>query len=123
MKNVTITLPEDVLARARVEAARQAKSLSRFVADTVAEKLRSAAEDPLAVLKPYFTGPGFPGISKGLPTREEMYAEREEELVRRYKPADLHLGSHRAGETPDRGGLADADDRNPDTGSEPAKPE
>jgi hypothetical protein len=33
MKNVTITLPDEIPARAGVETARQSKSLSRFVAE------------------------------------------------------------------------------------------
>ncbi|WP_170145896.1 hypothetical protein [Rhodoplanes elegans] len=122
MKNVTITLPDDILARARVEAAKQAKSLSRYVSDAVAEKV-GGTEDPMSILRPFFTGPGFPGISKNLPTREELYAEREEELVRRYESHRLHGGSERAGKAEDRDRLADQDGRDQEPGSEPAKPE
>lgn len=78
MKNVTINLPEELLVRARVEAACQSKSLSRFVAELVEDRCGSAA-DPLAALEEFWTGPGLPGASKGLISREEIYAEREEE--------------------------------------------
>lgn len=84
MKNVTITLPEDVLARARVEAARQGKSLSRYVTEIVEDRC-PPSEDPAAALMRFLDGPGFPGASKDWPTREEIYGEREEELVRRYE--------------------------------------
>lgn len=122
MKNVTITLPDEILARARVEAAKQAKSLSRYVADAVVEKMGGAA-DPMAILRPFFTGPGYPGISKNMPTREELYAEREEELVRRYESHRLHGGSERAGEADTGAGMAHPDDRNGKPGPQSAKPE
>lgn len=42
MKNVTLTLDDDVVKRARVEAAKQGKSLSRFVSDLVAQRVGRA---------------------------------------------------------------------------------
>jgi hypothetical protein len=39
MKNVTVTFDETVLARARIEAARQGKSLSRFVSESVERRV------------------------------------------------------------------------------------
>lgn len=122
MKNVTITLPEDVLARARVEAARQSKSLSRFVAALVEERCGALA-DPLAALDEFWRGPGFPGASKDLPTREELYAEREEELVRGYESARLCSGSGRSGEAEHRAGLDDDNRRSETAGPESTKPE
>ena len=44
MKNVTITLSENLARRARVEAAKQDKSLSRFVADLLEERCK--ADEP-----------------------------------------------------------------------------
>lgn len=122
MKNVTITLPDDVLAWARVEAARQSKSLSRFVAGLVEER-RGATGDPAAALTRFLSGPGFPGASKDLPTREELYAEREEELVRRYESHRLRDRSERDAEATDRGGLAEEPEHGPYAGPEPTKPE
>jgi hypothetical protein len=43
MKNVTITLDEDVAHWARVEAARDGKSLSRWIGDSLREEMKAAA--------------------------------------------------------------------------------
>jgi hypothetical protein len=120
MKNVTITLDDELLARARIEAARQSKSLSRFVADLVADRC-GARDDPAAALKKYLSGPGFTSVGVGLPTREEIYAERTKELFRRYESAHLRGGSGGAGETADGRGVAPEDDQGPHAGSESAK--
>src|SRR3954453_12039577 len=91
MKNVTISMDEDTAAWARVEAAEAGKSLSRYVGDLLAEKRGNGKEEqPWAVLKEFLDGPGYPGISKNLPTRDELYDDREEELVRRHQHPDLH---------------------------------
>ena len=84
MKNVTISLEDDLAHRARVEAAKQDKSLSRFVADMVEERCKTEQPDKLALLRSFFDGPGYPGISKAWRGREALYAEREDELLRRY---------------------------------------
>jgi hypothetical protein len=39
MKNITITLPDELAHRARIEAAHAEKSVSRFIADLLAEKV------------------------------------------------------------------------------------
>lgn len=39
MRNVTITLSEDLVSKARVEAARHGKSLSRFVSELVEQRV------------------------------------------------------------------------------------
>ncbi|HEX2553632.1 MAG TPA: hypothetical protein VHL98_08025 [Microvirga sp.] len=39
MKNVTVTMEEATLQQARVAAAREGKSLSRFIAETVARRV------------------------------------------------------------------------------------
>ncbi|CAL8967998.1 MULTISPECIES: hypothetical protein [Rhodoplanes] len=122
MKNVTITLPDDVLARARVEAAKQAKSLSRFVADAVVEKM-GATDDPAVALDRFLSGPGYPGIAANLPTREELYAEREEELLRRYESHRLRDGPGGASEATERRGLAEEPEQDPYAGPQSAKPE
>jgi plasmid stability protein len=122
MKNVTITLPDDVLARARVEAARQGKSLSRYVTEIVEERC-PPAEDPATALIRFLDGPGLPGASKDWPTREEIYAEREEELVRRYESHRLRDRSERAGETGPVRGMAEEPGQEPYAGPQPPKPE
>ena len=48
MKNVTISLPDDLARRARVEAAKEDKSLSRFIADLLAERCAREESDKLA---------------------------------------------------------------------------
>ena len=97
MKNVTITLPEDLARRARIEAAKQDKSLSRFVADLLAERCTVEQPDKIALLREFFDGPGYPGISKAWRGREALYAEREDELLRRYESHRLHGRSERTG--------------------------
>lgn len=39
MKNITLTLQEDILARARVQAAKEGKSLSKFVSELVERRV------------------------------------------------------------------------------------
>lgn len=123
MKNVTITLPEDTLQRARVAAAKQSKSLSKFVSDLVSRELDYDPEEVLKGLSKYIDGPGFPGISENWPTREEIYADREEELLRRHERFRLHARPDRQEQAPDRRELAEKDAQEPYAGSEPAKPE
>ncbi len=59
MKNVTITLPENTLQRARVAAAKQGKSLSRFVSDLVTREVDYDPEEMLRRLSKWFDGPAF----------------------------------------------------------------
>jgi hypothetical protein len=121
MKNVTITLPEDLARRARVEAAKQDKSLSRFVADLLAERCKGKT-DKLAVLESFLNGPGYPGISKAWRGREALYAEREDELLRRYESSRLRDGPDRDRKASARKGFAEADHQSPYVGAQPAKP-
>jgi hypothetical protein len=123
MKNVTITLPENTVQRARVAAAKQGKSLSKFVSELVSREVDYDAEEMLKRLSKYFDGPGFPGISENWPTREEIYAEREDELLRRYEHSRLRGGHKGHDETSARRELAEKDDQEPYAGPEPAKPE
>ena len=46
MKNVTITLPEQTLAKLRIEAARAGKSVSKFMADLAEDRIGSREADP-----------------------------------------------------------------------------
>jgi hypothetical protein len=102
MKNVTITLPDELARRARVEAAKAGKSLSRYISDRLAQDLRAAAKNAQAktlqreALDKFLSGPGWPGISKDLPSREELYAER---LFHRHEPAPLRAGSKNSGKS------------------------
>jgi hypothetical protein len=91
MKNVTITLDEDVAHWARVEAAKAGKSLSRWIGDHLEEQMRQGA-DPLAELEEFLSGTGYPGIAADLPAREALYAERD---LPRQQHADLQPRSDR----------------------------
>ena len=120
---VTITLPEATLQRARVAAAQQNKSLSKFVSDLVSRNVGYDPEEILRGLSKYIDGPGFPGVAKDWPTREEIYADREEQLLRRHQHSRLHARSDGQDEAPDRRELAEKDGQEPYVGPEPAKSE
>ena len=69
MKNVTISLDEEILARARVEAAKQGKSLSRYVSETVEMKLGRTMTQREA-LAGFLAGPEWHSKGGPLPKRE-----------------------------------------------------
>lgn len=114
MKNVTITLPENVAAWARVEAAKAGKSLSRFIADLLQQKAEPAT-DQMAALEKFLSGPGYPGIAKAWPGREALYAEREDELFRRYESSRLRDRPARTEKAPARRGFAEKAGQQPYT--------
>src|SRR3989304_8944211 len=99
MKNVTITLEEDLAAWARVEAAKAGKSLSRYLADMLSEQKCMTVNQRAAALRRWLEGPGWPSTGGALPKREELYAEREDELLRRYERSRLRPGPKRPGQT------------------------
>jgi hypothetical protein len=111
MKNVTITLPDELARRARVAAAKEDKSLSRFVADLLEKQCESGDDKSkkVALLCKFLDGPGFPGASKAWPGREVLYGEREDELLRRYESADLRAGPSRSRKAEPSSGFAEAD--------------
>jgi hypothetical protein len=104
MKNVTITLGEDLVSRARVEAAKEGKSLSRFVSELV-ERRVGRKKTQLEALEAFLAGPLLPlSDHQGrLPTREELY---DDALLRRHERCDLHAGSDRAREAGSRDAVA-----------------
>lgn len=74
MKNVTIALDEKVARWARVKAAEQDKSLSRFLADLLEDQMKyevdyEAARRRFKVGKPF----AFRGPKGRLPTRDEIH--------------------------------------------------
>lgn len=91
MKNVTITLPDDLATAARVEAAKQDKSLSRFVADMLEREVGRREVSQREAIEKFLSGPLLPMSDEHgrLPTREEIYREREDELLRRYERSRL----------------------------------
>jgi plasmid stability protein len=78
MKNVTIKLDDETAAWIRVHAASQGRSVSRIVADMLAEKMHasdryeSARRRWLARTEPDLTWPGG-----RLPAREKAYERRK----------------------------------------------
>lgn len=112
MKNVTISADDDLLAWLRVEAARAGKSVSRYVADILAQKraesdrfdqAAQAGLVPARRARPLTQSEAFAlwtkiapqdwSDAKGqLPTREELYRDREDGLLRRHQHPDLQRG-------------------------------
>jgi hypothetical protein len=73
LKNMTITVEEDVAKWARLEAARQDTSVSRLVGRIIKEKMVGGGEYDRA-MKSYLSRPPV-RVRKGtkLPRREELY--------------------------------------------------
>jgi hypothetical protein len=96
MKNVTITLDDAIAIRARDEASRRGQSLSEFVGELIErelgqKKVGQEGISGLEAIEQFLSGPHFPATSseERLPTRQEIYDERIDELVRRYERANL----------------------------------
>ena len=73
MKNITITLDEDVAARARVAAAQQGKSLSRYVSNLVERSLGRPVSQRDAV-EAFLAGPPLPLLNEDgtAPTTDQL---------------------------------------------------
>jgi hypothetical protein len=95
MKNLTITLDDDLFAWARVEAAKRGQSLSRFVSRTLADQRAPDLADQVEALSAFLDGPGWPGVSASRPGREDLY---DRPALLRHEPARLRDGSEGAGE-------------------------
>ena len=74
MKNVTITLDDQVVADARVEAAREGKSLSRFVSELVQQRVGRKLSQREAIER-FLAGPlmNLTDENGRAPTRDEIY--------------------------------------------------
>ena len=88
--------------KARVAAASEGKSLSRFIAEMVERRVGQSATQHDA-LERFLASPKWESDGSPVPTREEIYAER----FRRYEPAALRLG---------RGGAREGDEGAPMAG-------
>jgi hypothetical protein len=117
MKNVTITLREEVAEWLRIEAAKAGLSMSAFVGDLLETRMGRGKEQ-IAGLEVFLSGTGFPGLSVGLPKREELY---DRAALDRHEHSDLRARPRRARQARHLGGFAEADDREPYLGPEPAK--
>jgi hypothetical protein len=123
MKNVTITLDDAVATRARVAAASRGKSLSKFVRELIEREIGRNAMSNLETIERFITGPGYPGISRNWRGREELYAERENELLHRHQRFGLLDRPDRAGQKGARGQPAQARNQGRGARSKPTKPE
>ena len=90
MKNVMVTLDDAIMTRARVEPGSRGQSLSKFVRELIEREIGRDTESDLNAIRKFIRGPGYSGISRNWRGREELYAEREDELLRRYQLARLH---------------------------------
>ena len=74
MKNITITLDEQAAAWARMQAAEQDMSLSRYVGEMLRDKMRHSREYQKAYLAFLAEKPlDLKGPWEPYPTREELY--------------------------------------------------
>lgn len=74
MKNVTVTMDEALLQRARVAAARDGKSLSKFVAEAVEQRVGRPMTQREA-LEVFLSGPlmNLTDENGRAPTRDQIY--------------------------------------------------
>jgi hypothetical protein len=74
MKNITITLDEDVARWARIHAAKQEKSLSRLVGEMLKQKMLDE-EKYSAAMQRFLTQPPFPMKvpGSGYPKRQDLH--------------------------------------------------
>jgi hypothetical protein len=119
MKNVTITLREDVAEWLRIEAAKAGSSMSAFVSNLLETRM-GRGKDQIAGLELFLSGPGFPGVAADLPKRDELY---DRPALRRHQHSDLRPRPGGAGKTHGFSGFAEADDNESYIGPEPAKSE
>jgi hypothetical protein len=73
MRNVTITLVDELASRARVEAAKEGKSLSRFVSELVERRIGRKTQ--LEALQAFLAGPLMDLTNENgkAPSRDEIY--------------------------------------------------
>jgi hypothetical protein len=85
MRNVTITMDEELYRLTRVDAAKAGKSMSRYIADRLRQPLeQDASPDEIArrknhveALRTVFAGPKFRISENGrMPTADERNARR-----------------------------------------------
>ena len=91
MKNVTITLDDAIAIRADAEAASRGKSVSEFVSELIEREVGRKEMTDLEAMEKFLSGPDLAvfGGEGRLPTRQEIYDERIDELVRRYEHSNL----------------------------------
>ncbi|MBN8995520.1 MAG: hypothetical protein J0H63_05585 [Rhizobiales bacterium] len=93
MKNVTITLDEEVAHWARVEAAREGKSLSRWIGDSLREEMEASVDQNSGVRTLLALKPGKLSIDGKLPHHSEYHRA----VLPRHERDHLRTGSGRSG--------------------------
>jgi len=73
LKNVTITLDEPVARWARLEAARENTSVSRFVGELLAERMRGSQTYDAAMDRYLSVKPRAVSSDRPYPTRDELH--------------------------------------------------
>ncbi len=86
MKNVTISMDEDILVLTRIKAAEAGKSVSAYISALVVERLQVNTTRQLASLAEFLDGPGLPGAAAAWPGREALHDEGTNELLHRHEP-------------------------------------
>ena len=106
MKNVTITLPDDLAQWAKVEAAKEGKSLSRHLADMLSAN-RDRRKSQAAAIKAWLDLPPLRLVNENgkPPTRDEIYGLRMGDLLSRHERPDLQQGSDKQSEAGDGSSL------------------
>ncbi|MCZ8043360.1 MAG: ribbon-helix-helix protein, CopG family [Bosea sp. (in: a-proteobacteria)] len=99
MKNITITLPDDLYRRMRVEAAREGKSMSKFMAE-LAENQVGRKLTQRAALDAFLAGPDLPGLATERVSREDIYGERVLHRYERDAVSERLPRSAEAGDSP-----------------------
>ena len=76
MKNVTVTMDETVLQRARIAAATEGKSLSKFISETVERRIGRPMTQSEA-LERFLAGPPLHLLDENgkAPLRSEIYRD------------------------------------------------
>ncbi|HEV8129986.1 MAG TPA: CopG family transcriptional regulator [Acidobacteriota bacterium] len=73
LKNITITMKEGVARWARLQAARENSSVSRFVGDLLEERMLQDEEYDAAMERYLSVTPGIVSKGRKYPRREELY--------------------------------------------------
>jgi hypothetical protein len=87
MKNVTITLEENLASKVRMSAAMQGKSVSRFISDLLEREVGRGETSPAEAIEAFLREPTWrvSDENERLTTREGVWGERADELFRRYE--------------------------------------